>query len=184
MIESTAAAKIYEWRVRAGLISAIASLFFARVTPLSLLLGLGIAFLGLSIRAWACGHLVKEKELATSGPYRFSRNPLYSANFIIGTAIVISSNSWWTFFIFAANFIIFYPVIILVERDRMFKLFPREYAEYSKRVPLVIPSFRRRYPSSGRNFDWNLFRNNKEIRATVGVLAFWALFALKMVLFP
>lgn len=183
MVESKFRSRIYAWRVRAGLLGAIASILIARVTPLSLLFGLAIALCGLSIRAWACGHLIKEKVLATSGPYRHTRNPLYFGNFILGIGVVVSANSWWTFIIFAVYFLIFYPVIILVEKGRMEKLFPQEYQEYSQKVPLVFPFIRLKYPKKQQKFDWRLYRKNKESRALIGTLVYWALFALKMIVF-
>lgn len=183
MVESKVLSTIYEWRVRAGLMGAIASVLLARITPLSLFCGLSIALCGLLIRAWACGHLIKEKELATSGPYRYTRNPLYFGNFIIGIGVVVSANSWWTLIIFAVYFLIFYTVIIIVEKDRMKTLFPRKYKEYSQKVPLVFPVIRLKYPKSHQKFNWRLFRKNKENRALIGILAYWSLFALKMIVF-
>jgi protein-S-isoprenylcysteine O-methyltransferase Ste14 len=183
MVESKVLSRIYEWRVRVGLMGAIASVLLARVTPLSLFFGLSIALCGLLIRAWACGHLIKEKELATSGPYRYTRNPLYFGNFIIGIGVIVSANSWWTLIIFTVYFLIFYTVIILVEKDRMQKLFPQEYKEYSRKVPLVFPVIQLKYSGSKRKFNWSLFRQNKESRALIGILAYWSLFALKMVIF-
>jgi len=183
MAESKIEAKIYGWRVRVGFVGAIASLLLARVTPLSLLSGLAAAVFGLSIRAWASGHLSKEKMLATSGPYRCTRNPLYLGNIIIGVGVVISSNSWWAFLIFAVYFLIFYPVIIGVEKNRMENLFPREYREYSEKVPLIVPALRPKFPGNHRKFDWRLYRKNKENRAMIGTLVYWSLFALKMIIF-
>ena len=184
MAESKLISRIYAWRVRAGLLAAVAALLFARTTPLSLLFGWIIALFGLFFRSWACGHLKKEKELATSGPYRYTRNPLYFGNFIIGIGIVVTSNTWWALAIFLVYFFIFYPVLILEEKNRMEKLFPQEYREYSRRVPLAFPGLRPPMPPADQKaFSWSLFRQNKEIRAILGILVYWLLMAGQNILF-
>ncbi|TET73004.1 MAG: hypothetical protein E3J44_01730, partial [Candidatus Aminicenantes bacterium] len=68
---------VYRWRVRAASIGLILAIIFARPDLTSFLTGLGVCFLGLLIRTWSAGHLRKEKELAISGPYQYTRNPLY-----------------------------------------------------------------------------------------------------------
>jgi protein-S-isoprenylcysteine O-methyltransferase Ste14 len=137
---------------------------------------------GLLIRAWASGHLRKEKALAVSGPYRYSRNPLYLGNFVIGAGIVLTARSWWVLPVFAAYFGIFYPLIITRERDRMRRLFPEEYEEYGRQVPLFLPSFLRRHRAAAGRFSWRLYRLNREYRALAGTVGFWALLAVKALL--
>jgi protein-S-isoprenylcysteine O-methyltransferase Ste14 len=183
MAETKFLTKIYEWRVRAGFVAAVLSLLLADVTPISLSAGLAVALCGLWIRAWACGFLLKEKELATSGPYRHTRNPLYIGNFIIGLGIVVCSNSWWVFVIFFVYFLFFYPVLIHEEKRRMSNLFPDEYKEYSRKVPLIFPTLRPKYPRNLRRFSWRLYRHNKEERALIGTGIYWAMMAAKMIVF-
>ena len=78
---------------------------------------------GLLLRAWASGHLRKEKELTISGPYQYTRNPLYLGSLVIGAAIVIGCRSWWIFVIFILYFLLFYPVAVLFEQEKMIALF-------------------------------------------------------------
>jgi len=127
---------IYRWRVRVGSLAFLACLVLAKPTWRSVILGVGVSLLGLIIRAWAAGHLKKEKELAVSGPYRYSRNPLYLGNLVLGLSLAAGSGSAVVVIIFAVYFLVFYPVIILTERERMKKLFPDKYQEYIKHVPL------------------------------------------------
>ena len=75
---------IYRWRVRSAVAVLILVLALARPTPASVVLGVAVSLMGLSIRAWAAGHIRKEKELAVTGPYRYTRNPLYLGSFILG----------------------------------------------------------------------------------------------------
>ena len=91
MSDSKIITTIYKWRVRFGLLALILTVLFARPNLISLLTGLTVTILGLILRLWACGHLKKEKELTTSGPYRHTRNPLYLGNVIIGIGVVIGA---------------------------------------------------------------------------------------------
>lgn len=169
-------------RVRAGLIAAVAVILLAQPTWLSLIEGAVISLLGLSIRAWASGHLRKEKKLAVSGPYRYSRNPLYLGNFILGLSIVAGSRSWWVGGVFLTYFTIFYPLIIRREKERMKELFPEQYEEYRKRVPSFFPSLKRQNLASQINFSRSLYKQNKEYRALIGTVAFWLILAAKILL--
>ncbi|MGD2295624.1 MAG: isoprenylcysteine carboxylmethyltransferase family protein [Candidatus Aminicenantes bacterium] len=181
MAESRTVAAIYKWRVRVGLLGLILSVVIAQPTPLSFILGLVLTDVGLLLRLWACGHLRKEKELTTSGPYRYTRNPLYLGNLIIGLGVVAGSYSGWVALIVALYFLVFYPVIILEEKKKMQKLFPEEYGEYSQKVPLFLPNPRTALPVSEERFSWSLFQKNKEYRAWFGALVYWTIFAVKMI---
>lgn len=167
-------------RVRAGLIAAIAVILLSRPTWISIIEGVSVSLLGILFRAWASGHLRKEKELTISGPYRYSRNPLYLGNFILGVGIVAGSRSWWVLGIVAAYFAIFYPLIIRREKDRMRQLFPEQYEEYRKKVPSFFPSLRKRTFPSRIKFSWSLYKQNKEYRALIGAIAFWLILATKI----
>lgn len=168
-------------RVRAGLFLALAVILLARPTWDSILTGVLICVLGLVIRAWASGHLRKEKELAVSGPYRYSRNPLYLGNFLLGTGITAGARSWWVLGLCVAYFAVFYPLIIRRERERMKNLFPRQYEAYGKKVPLFFPNPWKHSAATGR-FRWSLYKQNKEYRALYGTIVVWVVLAAKLLL--
>jgi len=174
---------ICRWRVRAGFIGLILAIILAKPNLPSFLVGIGVCSLGLLIRTWSSGHLRKEKELAISGPYRYTRNPLYLGNFVIGISIVIVSRSWWILGIFTVYFLLFYPLVIKKEKQRMKELFPREYDEYKKKAPPFFPSWKPFLFSGKNRFSWKLFRKNKEWRALIGALLFWLVLTFKMILF-
>src|SRR5437870_13772401 len=79
------------WRVPLGFVCAALFLFFARPNVWTLIVGGGVALPGLALRAWASGHLRKNETLATSGPYAYTRNPLYLGSFLIGLGFTIAS---------------------------------------------------------------------------------------------
>jgi protein-S-isoprenylcysteine O-methyltransferase Ste14 len=174
---------LYRWRVRYSLVGLILAVVLARPNLQSLLAGLGFCILGLLLRAWACGYLRKDIKLTTSGPYRYTRNPLYLANLIIGISVVAAARSWWVFGFFCLYFLLFYPVIIRREKDKMEGLFPEQYQEYSQKVPLFFPTLKPIPFASEKTFDWALFKKNKERRAGIAALIFWTTIILKMILF-
>ena len=169
-------------RVRTGSLAAVAAVLLATPNWTSIIVGVAISVIGLAVRTWASGHLRKEKKLAVSGPYQYSRNPLYLGNFILGAGIVAGSRSWWILGLFIVYFAIFYPLIICQERERLRELFPGQYEEYGKKVPLFFPSPRRRNHASRGKFGWALYKQNKEYRALIATVALWLVLAGKVLL--
>lgn len=173
---------IFRWRVRSAMLIAALSAIFAKPSKTSLILGGGISLVGLAIRAWASAHIQKERELAVSGPYRFTRNPLYFGSFILGISLAIGSNAFWPAVIFGVYFIIFYPVVILAEKERMEKYFPRQYREYKKHVPLFLPRLKPKPEEEITSFSFHLYMRNKEYRALIGTAVFWTILLAKFLL--
>jgi len=174
---------IYRWRVRSGLFVFLAIIVLARPTWTSIVIGLAVCAFGLLIRAWASGHIKKEKELAISGPYQYTRNPLYLGNFLLGLSIAIGSNSWWCAGLFAVYFLVFYPPVIREERERMKRLFPKQYEEYKKRVPMFFPSLKTFSSGHSLKFSRALYLKNKEYRALIGSLVAYGILIAKVLLF-
>ena len=184
-------------RVPAGF--ALAPLLFisARPTLASLAAGGFIAIVGLSIRAWASGHLKKNQELAKSGPYAHTRNPLYLGTFLLGTGAAVGGGTLWFVGLFAAMYLIIYVPVMFAEAETMHDLFSTEYEDYSKQVPLFVPRFtpysahgRQSYAAQlgrkawggGPQFDPSLYMRHREYRAALGFLMVYALLATKMLL--
>jgi len=172
---------IFRWRVRAGFMGLILVIILSKPNQISLLSGLGICLIGLLIRTWASGHLKKQKKLTVSGPYQYTRNPLYLANMILGIGAVVGSQSWWLLIISVAYFLLFYTPVIKREKDKMKALFPAKYEEYMKKVPLFFPSLKPIHPPEKTKFSWDLYRKNKEYRALAGAVLFWMIMAGKMI---
>jgi protein-S-isoprenylcysteine O-methyltransferase Ste14 len=174
---------VCRWRVRSSLFLILLIIVLAKPSLISILIGLAICAVGLLIRAWASGHIKKEKELAVSGPYQYTRNPLYLGNFILGLSVAVGTNSLWCALIFLIYFLVFYPPVIKEERERMKRLFPDRYEEYKKRVPLFFPTFKPFFTAGPNKFSWSLYKKNREYRALSGSLVFWAILIGKMLLF-
>jgi len=174
--------RLHRWRVRAGFVFLPALLIVARPRPAAMAAGMSVCALGLLVRAWAAGHIKKEKELAVSGPYRYTRNPLYFGNFLLGLGVGIGTNSWLGLAVFAVYFLAFYPPVILEERDRMRRLFPDAYADYQKKVPLFLPALRPYPAAPGAKFCAAQYRKNRESRALLGAGIIWAFLLARMIL--
>jgi protein-S-isoprenylcysteine O-methyltransferase Ste14 len=170
---------IYRWRVRSALLVLILVLVLARPTTISVGLGVFVSLLGLAIRTWAAGHIRKEKELAVTGPYRYTRNPLYLGSFILGLGLALGARSVWGLGVYAVYFAAFYPVVIVEERSRMRRLFAEAYAVYERQVPIFWPFRRAAKATDLRTWDKALFLKNKEIRAWIGTALVWVLILIR-----
>ena len=175
---------IQRWRVPLGFLCAAVFLFFARPTPVALGTGACISLLGLAIRAWASGHIRKNAELATSGPYAFTRNPLYFGSFLLGLGFTIASGRWLLALLFAALFIGIYLPVMRVEASTMAQLFGTEFDTYRRSVPLFFPRLtpyrHGNSPDSAPvRFDGALYLRYREYRAALGLIIAWGLLLIK-----
>src|ERR1700693_2423010 len=123
------------WRVRVGYPVGIAAFWFARPQPKWLFCGVGIAILGLLVRGYAAGHLRKHKQLAISGPYAFTRNPLYLGSVLLAMGFSVASHSWISTLLLAAYLAMFYPVVIRREQGELQALYGAAFVEYASQVP-------------------------------------------------
>src|ERR687886_7025 len=83
-------------RVPLGFAFAALYLWLAHPTWLSLGLGAVIAAPGVAIRALAAGHVRKNAEITTTGPYAYTRNPLYLGSILIAIGFAVAAMNWWT----------------------------------------------------------------------------------------
>jgi protein-S-isoprenylcysteine O-methyltransferase Ste14 len=156
------------WRVRAGYPVGVAAFWFARPQPKWLFCGVGIAALGLLLRGYAAGHLRKHKQLAISGPYAYTRNPLYLGSVLLAAGFSLASHSRISTSLLAIYLIVFYPVVIRREQAELKTHYGDAFDEYASRVPAFWP---RMSPakSSGAHFSWPLYRQNREYEAAIGL---------------
>lgn len=155
-------------RVPAGFLLVAAFLYFADPNTRSLAIGVPVAFGGVLLRAWAAGHLEKNRQLAVSGPYGYLRNPLYLGTLITAAGFVLAARRWELGLIFAVVFGGVYLPVIELEEQHLRSLFP-SYDAYASRVPLLLPRWRR--PGNPRRFTPGLYMVNREYEAALGFLA-------------
>jgi protein-S-isoprenylcysteine O-methyltransferase Ste14 len=167
------------WRVRVGYPIGIAAFWFARPQWKWLLCGAAIAICGLILRAYAAGHLRKHKQLAISGPYAYTRNPLYLGSVLLAVGFSVASHSWISTLLLAAYLAIFYPVVIRREQAELTKLYGTAFAEYASEVPAFWPRISPAIPSTAR-FSWPLYRQNREYEAAIGLVVAMAILWIRM----
>ena len=158
------------WRVSLGFVAAVAVLVAARPTWQSLGLGFAVAIVGECVRIWAAGHLEKSREVTRSGPYRWSRHPLYVGSAIIGLGVVVASRS-----VLVAALVALYvgttiPAAIRTEEAFLRRTFGDTYDRYVRSEGQPLP----------RRFSFGRARRNREYRAVLGLIAGFGLLALKL----
>lgn len=152
-------------RVPGGFVLLAAFVLFAQPTWNSIWTGLPVSALGLLIRAWAAGHLAKDKNLACSGPYAHVRNPLYLGSLLLAGGVVIGAHSWIMAAVFGSTFLLIYLPVIQLEEGHLRKIFP-SYADYASKVPALLP---RITPAGGSEpFRFSLYMKNQEWKAATG----------------
>ena len=126
--------------------------------------------LGLAIRASAAGHLHKHEMLATTGPYAWTRSPLYFGSMILAAGFLIAASSWTAAALAITYLAIFYPGVIRREEEELRWEYGGVFEEYARNVPLFWPRPPRKNTAAGQNFSWSQYRRNREYQALIGTL--------------
>ncbi len=168
-------------RIRVPLGFAFAGLYvwLARPTLKSILLGTIFVIAGIVVRALASGHLNKNERLAVSGPYAYSRNPLYLGSLILALGFAAAALSWQVAVLLAVIFGAIYMPVIEAEETFLRATFP-EFEDYARQVPRLLPrltSFRR----SDSGFSWGLYLKHREYNAALGSAALIATLIVKLI---
>jgi protein-S-isoprenylcysteine O-methyltransferase Ste14 len=169
---STAGNFFVRWRVRLGYPLAIAVLYFSRPTALSILLGALVGLLGLWLRAYAAGYLHKQEVLTVTGPYAYTRNPLYLGSAILALGAGIATRSWISALVIVVYFAVFYSIVMKREANELYVRHGASFEEYARAVPLFIPRLTAaKLPGdSAGSFSLAQYRKNHEWQAPVGFL--------------
>ena len=172
-------------RVPLGFLFAVFYFWLARPTWRSIVSGAVVVLPGLLIRALASGHVRKNEALATSGPYAYTRNPLYLGSLLIGVGFAVAARSWWVGLALVVMFFAIYVPVIRDEEAFLRQKFP-EFEEYARRVPRMFPRLKP-YSSAANEtssgFSLDLYRQHREYNALLGALALMAALVVKMLVF-
>jgi protein-S-isoprenylcysteine O-methyltransferase Ste14 len=172
-------------RVPLGFLFAVLYFWLARPTWRSMALGAIVVVPGLVIRALASGHVRKNESLAASGPYAYTRNPLYLGSLLIGVGFAVAARSWWVGVALVVMFFAIYVPVIRDEEDFLRRTFP-EFEEYARRVPRMLPRLSRAptaVSEPSARFSLDLYLKHREYNALLGSLAMMAALAGRMKLF-
>jgi protein-S-isoprenylcysteine O-methyltransferase Ste14 len=156
-------------RVPLGFVFAALYLWLATPTLISVMIGSALILPGLAIRALASGHIQKNEQLTTTGPYAYTRNPLYLGSLILAVGFAASARNWWIGAGLILFFLAIYLPVIHGEEAFLGEHFP-EFAEYARQVPRLLPRLRSFGDVHG-TFSWDLYWKHREYNAILGAIA-------------
>ena len=169
-------------RVPLGFVFAVFYVWTARPTWFSIAIGLLVAIPGIALRALASGHVKKNEELTTTGPYAYVRNPLYLGSFVMAIGFAIAAQSVWILVLIVVMFFAIYLPVIRGEEAYLRAVFPN-FDAYSQNVPRLWPR-RLPYGDGAAGFSRKLYWQHREYNALLGTGAIMAALVIKLVWLP
>ena len=173
------------WTVAALVAACLALLVTAHPTLRSEVMGLPLVLAGVALRLWAAGHLLKVHELAVSGPFAHTRNPLYVGTFLIGSGFVVLAGTTVAAIAVPIGLLLFFgyyfPRKERKESALLEKVYGERYRAYHAAVPALLPRWRAWSPGDGtgiRRWSFERVRGNSELGVTLTVVLALAALAL------
>ena len=166
-------------RVPLGFAFAILYVWLARPTWFSIIVGVIIAIPGIVLRALASGHVKKNQELTTTGPYAYVRNPLYLGSLVMALGFAVAARSPWILLIMVAMFLAIYLPVIRHEEAYLREVFPN-FDDYARNVPRLFPRWRA-YGAGNAGFSSHLYWQHREYNAVLGAAAILAVLIAKLI---
>jgi len=161
------------------ILALVAVLVLAQPNKLSLIMGSLIVFAGEAIRVWASGHLIRNEEVTTSGPYAYLRDPLYLGRFLllIGFCTMAWGYNWIVLLVGLGVFSLYYmPRKYRKEMARLEGIFGEEYTAYASYTRSLLPRLRPYPRARKRPWRFDLFwKENREQYFLLGTAAFFLL---------
>jgi protein-S-isoprenylcysteine O-methyltransferase Ste14 len=187
-------------RVPLGFVTAAVYVFeVARrpAQPAAIAWSLVLVLPGIALRAAASGTVKKNRELADTGPYAYTRNPLYLGSMLMAAGFAVALLSWPLAVLLAAGFAVIYIPVIAAEERFLRDTFPG-FEDYCRRVPRLIPRITPAKAQNGQTappdapagpdapdggFSFALYRQHGEYNAAIGAaLLYLSLLYLRPVL--
>lgn len=155
--------------------------------PAAIAWSAALVVLGLWLRGYASGYVKKNRELTMTGPYAYTRNPLYLGSMLIAAGFALALMSWPVAVALAAGFAAIY-IPTIVSEERFLRATFAGFDEYCRRVPRLIPRLApaRAAPEQeepdtrGEGFSFRLYLKHREYNALLGaVLLYLSLLFLR-----
>jgi protein-S-isoprenylcysteine O-methyltransferase Ste14 len=169
-LEPSRARLLQRLRVPLGFVFGALFLIFAAPSEPRFSVGMAVALGGLLLRVWAAGHLRKHTALAQSGPYRWTRNPLYLGSFFLGLGFSLAAGVWWFMPLFLALFGALYIPVMRREEEELRQAYGGEYLRYMAGVPFFLPRRPRPGGPTCEGFAWRRVLLNREYNAVIGYM--------------
>lgn len=165
-------ARLARWRVPLGFASAAIAVLVARPSWDSWRAGLLVAGAGELLRIWAAGHIEKSREVTRSGPYRWTRHPLYVGSAVIAVGVVIAGRSTLLAIVAGTYMTVTIAAAIRTEEAYLRQAFGDTYDRYRSSRADPMP----------RRFSIERALRNREYRAVVGLFMGFAVLAFRIML--
>ena len=146
--------------------------------------------IGEFLRIWAVGYagastrarsLGAARDLVTTGPYSYVRNPLYLGNFLLSFGVCLVANVYWLIVVLIIGYFSQYLPIIALEETYLLESCGQVYQTYRERVPRFLPRFRR-YPNpSVHDFSWTRAIKSEKRTLTAIICVVGLIFARQLV---
>jgi protein-S-isoprenylcysteine O-methyltransferase Ste14 len=161
--------RLARWRVPLGFVCGVIAVALSHPTPASLLAGAIVGVCGEAVRIWAAGHLEKGREVTRSGPYRWTRHPLYAGSSIMGVGLAVAARSLIVSVLVLGYLAATISAAIRTEEAHLTEKFGSEYEAY--REGTGAPPARRFSPARAMR--------NREYRAALGFAVVVTILALR-----
>jgi protein-S-isoprenylcysteine O-methyltransferase Ste14 len=137
---------------------------------------------GLALRAAASGTVKKNRELTVTGPYAYTRNPLYLGSALIAAGFALALLNWPVALLVLGGFAAIYIPVIAAEERFLGDTFAR-FADYRRHVPRFLPRLTAYKAQNGEDladvsqavtsasvegFSLALYRKHREYNAAIG----------------
>jgi protein-S-isoprenylcysteine O-methyltransferase Ste14 len=173
-------------RVPLGFVVAAVFLVFAHPTPFTLTASLVLILPGLWLRAYAAGYVKKNAELTCTGPYAYTRNPLYLGSMGIAFGFAIAAGRWPLALLLVALFLAIYIPTILSEEAFLRSNFGA-FELYAANVPRLLPRLRAAhfaneggFASIRGRFSRERYLHHREYNACIGAAAIYIALVIRM----
>jgi protein-S-isoprenylcysteine O-methyltransferase Ste14 len=166
---------------RQGLGLLLIPLYALLGSPMSIGFAIGgvIALIGMLVRLYASGFIMKNKQLATNGPYSIVRHPLYTGNLLLMIGFTFACGQWWALLVSAAFWWFYYPSAIEYEDRKLHGIFGDAWEAWSGTVPAVIPRGLRIKDGGHWSFETS-WKQNYEVVIVVYTI-FWLVYLGRLI---
>ncbi len=168
----------------------LALLYYAKPIFETALVGILFVVIGEFLRIWAVGYaggatratsLGAARDLVTTGPYSYVRNPLYLGNLLLSLGICIFANVLWLIPILIVGYLIQYLPIITVEEVYLLASCGPTYQTYQEQVPRFLPQIQPYPNQSDHDFSWTRAINSEKRTLTAIVCVIALIFTRQLI---
>ncbi len=168
----------------------LALLYFAQPRLYTIAIGIPFMALGEFLRIWAVGYagattrartLGAARDLVTSGPYSYVRNPLYIGNFLLSFGVCLFANVYWLVPLLLLGYGLQYVPIIAVEERYLLASYGSAYQTYRTKVPRFLPRLHPYTQPSAHDFSWGRALKSEKRTLTAIVVVSGLIFARSII---